>query len=154
MIRKRLAATRNKRVKYPGLKQLAESSPELSASDTRKLERLVRKYGRDAVATAVGEIEVQEPRGPGRPSRGLLPYYEKMHLADWIEDRAEEHRRAGSVKPYTNAEIDLYEMLYSGGEERRDLNKFRKTRKKARLQGRRDLQQLRERLQAQKVGRK
>ena len=29
-------------------------------------------------------------RGPGRPSRGLLPYFERMNLTQWIEERADE----------------------------------------------------------------
>jgi hypothetical protein len=70
-----------------------------------------------------------------------------MNAAWWIDQVAEEHRQAGSRKPYTNAELDLYEMLYGGWDkdldvgEPPDLGTFRKTIKKARLQGRRDLKQ-------------
>ena len=37
-----------------------------------------------------------------------------MALADEIEKLAEEHRQAGSRKPYTDAEIDFYELEYAG----------------------------------------
>jgi hypothetical protein len=114
--------------------------PELSASDTKELARLVRKYGQEAVAAAVQKTPL---RGPGRPSRGLLPYYERMHLADWIEEAAEEHRLEGHRAPYKRAVNDLYELLY-GGTQDRDPEKFAKTTKKKYQQGRRDLQLLKE----------
>jgi hypothetical protein len=50
--------------------QPAELGSSLSASDTKELARLVRKYGRQAVAAAAQEVPL---RGKGRPSRGLLP---------------------------------------------------------------------------------
>ena len=46
----------------------------------------------------------------------------------------------GSRKPYTDAEVDLYEMHYS--HEGRTLDKYLKTIKKRRLQGRQDLIEL------------
>jgi hypothetical protein len=119
--------------RYATPKYLQRPQPELSPSDQKALARLVRKYGRKAVVAATQTVFA---RGPGRPSKGLLPYHERMHLADWIEEQAEEHRQRGSRKPYTDAEIDLYDLLYSGEEERRDLQKFRKTIKKVRQQGR------------------
>ncbi len=113
-----------------------KAGPELSAGDTKALARLIRKYENKTVVAAA---KVLPPgRGPGRPSRGLLPYYERMHLTEWIEERAEEHRQNGSTKPYIEAEIDLYEMFF-GEETPRDLQKFRRTIKKSRQQGRRDL---------------
>ena len=92
------------------------------------------------------------PREPGRPSRGLLPYYERMNLADWIEEQAEEHRKNGSRKPIMAAEIDLYELMFSGEERPPDLLKFRKNLKKKRLQGRRDLLILRRKLASEGRG--
>jgi hypothetical protein len=133
------------------LKQTQPAQLSLSASDTKELTRLVRKYGRAVVATAAGTVLL---RAPGRPSRGLLPYYERMHLAEWIEEQAEEHRQAGSRKPYTDAEIDLYDLQFSGEEESPDFQKWRKTIKKRRQQGRRELHQLLRRLEMQKKGRK
>ena len=112
-----------------------KSRPQLSAAETRALARLVRKYG---IETAIALAKVVPLRGPGRPSRGLLPYYERMHRTEWIEEQAEEHRKRGSTKPYTDAEIDVYEMLF-GDDKLRDLDKFRKTSKKMRQQGRQDL---------------
>jgi len=117
----------------------------LSDAHAKKLATLVRKYGPEAIAKAAKAVVT---RKPGRPSRGDFPYYERMHLADWLEERAEEHRAAGSRKPYTDAEIELYELLYGGEEEKRDLQKFRKTIKKARHRGRLELQEVREALKA------
>jgi hypothetical protein len=70
-----------------------------------------------------------------------------MALADEIEELAEEHRQAGSRKPYTDAEIDFYELEYAGEKNPPDFQKWRKTIKKSRLQGRRELRQYRQRLQ-------
>jgi hypothetical protein len=130
------------------LKQ-TQPAPSLSASDKKELARLVRKYGRRAVVEAAQKVAL---RGPGRPSRGFLPHYENMHLADWIEEQAEEHRQAGSRKPYTDAEIDLYDLQFSGEKKPPDFQKWQKTIKKRRLQGRRELRQLLQRLQKQKRG--
>ena len=47
------------------------------------------------------------------------------------KQRADEHRLNESAKPYTDAEIDTYDMLY-GDESSRDLQKFRRTIKKSR----------------------
>lgn len=113
---------------------------ELTASDIKELARLVRKYGRKGVAAAAGKVSL---RGPGRPSRGPLPYYERMHLADWIEEAREEHRLAGHRAPYKRAVNDLYELLY-GSTRDRDPEKFAKTTKKKYLQGRQDLQLVKE----------
>ena len=44
-----------------------------------------------------------------------------------------------SRKPYTEAEIDLYNLLYDGEEQPPDLEKFRKTLKRKRIQGRVEL---------------
>ena len=116
--------------------QRAQARPGLSAADNKALGRLVRRYGREAVIAAAETIS---PRGPGRPPRGHLPYHERMHLAQWIEEQAEEHRQKKSCKPYTEAEIDLYNLLYDGEEQPPDLEKFRKTLKRKRIQGRVEL---------------
>jgi len=76
-----------------------------------------------------------------------------MHQAEWIEERAEEHRQAGSRKPYTDAEIDLYDLQFSGEEKPPDFQKWRKTIKKSRHRGRRELHQLLQRPEKQKRGR-
>jgi hypothetical protein len=48
-------------------------------------------------------------RAVGRPYIGRA-FYERVHWVDWVEERAEEHRQAGSRKPYIEAHIDLLEM--------------------------------------------
>jgi hypothetical protein len=121
--------------------QPAELRSSLLASDAKELARLVRKYGREPIAAAAHEVPL---RGRGRPTRGLLPDYERMHLADWIEEQAEEHRLAGHRAPYKRAVNDLYDLLYGGGRQDRDPEKFAKTIKKKYLQGRRDLQLVKE----------
>ena len=126
----RLKNTATKRRKlYP------RSRSQLSAAETKAMARLVRKYG---IRTVIALAKVVPLRRPGRPSRGLLPYYERMHRTEWIEEQSEEHRKRGCTKPYTNAEIDVYEMLF-GDDNLRDIDKFRKTSKKMRQQGRQDL---------------
>jgi hypothetical protein len=142
------------RAKYPPLQEGDASAPKPSAAETLRLARLARKYGIETViateprlvkkygaAILIAAVEKAPLRSPGRPSRGLLPYYERMKLAEWIEEQAEEHRQNGSTKPYTDAEIDVFEML-GGNEKSRDLQKFRKTIKKSRQQGRQDLIEL------------
>jgi hypothetical protein len=125
--------------KYPEIEDGPEPEPGLTAADTKELARLVRKYGRDVVADAARKVTL---RGPGRPSRSDLPYYERMHLADWIEEYAEEYRQAGHRAPLKQAKLDVYEMLYAGKEGQRDLEKFLKTIKKKHQQGRRELQEV------------
>lgn len=108
-----------------------QAGPELSAGDRKVLARLIRKYGGDTVVAAA---KVLPPgRGPGRPSRGLLPYYERMHLTEWIEEQAEEYRQKGSTAPYKDAEREMYQMRYGNDEPRKG-----RTIKKLRQQGRRN----------------
>ena len=105
--------------------------PKLSAGDTKVLARLIRKYGGESVVAAA---KVLPPgRAPGRPSRGLLPYYERMHLTEWLEERAEEYRQKGSTAPYKDAERYMYQMRYGNNEPRKG-----RTIKKLRQKGRRD----------------
>lgn len=82
----------------------------LSGSEAKALARLVRKHGREAIATAARDVPL--PRRPGRPSRGDLPYYERMDLAEWIEEQAAEHERNHLSAPYKRAFNDVYEMMY------------------------------------------
>jgi hypothetical protein len=136
------------------IQEEGESAPRLSGAEIRRLARLVRKYGIEAViateprlvkkygaAAVTAAAKEVRLRGPGRPTRGLLPYYERMNSTEWIEERAEKHRQNKSTKPYTDAEIDVYEMRY-GNENPHDLQKFRRTIKKSRQQGRQDLIEL------------
>ena len=86
------------------------------------------------------------PRKPGRPSRGNLPYFELAHLADWIEDVAEEHRKNGKRNAIRLAEVELYEMTVDD-EQRRTPGKFERwlrNIKKKRLIGRRNLLEMRD----------
>jgi hypothetical protein len=122
------------------LKQTQPAELKLSASDAKELARLVRKYGTETVVGAAHKVPV---RGPGRPSLGLVPYYTRMHLADWIEEQAEEHRLAGHRAPYKRAVNDLYELQH-GGTQDRDPEKFAKTTKKKYQRGRRDLRLVKE----------
>jgi hypothetical protein len=156
-----------KYIKMTDAEAAADAAPdrtELSPGDAKKLAALVRQYGWDKIAKAARSIVT---RAPGRPSRGLLPYYERMHEVDWLEDVAEERHKAESHKPYTDAATELYEMKF--GTPRRDkdgklrylmgcidgsplygkapeLASFLNTIKKKRQRGRRELQAAREAL--------
>lgn len=113
----------------------------LTRSDTKALAWLVGKYGRDVIGSLTTMVRLP---GRGRPTRGELPYYERIHFADWLEEVADEHRRAGSRKPYVDAAIDLYEMEFEGEQNHPDLRKFLSTVKRKRLQGRPELHAMRE----------
>jgi hypothetical protein len=139
--------------------------PELSPADAKTLAFLVRKYGREKIALAAWSLVT---RGPGHPSRGLLPYYERMHEADWLEEVAEERRKAGSRKRYVDAATELYEMKFGTPQRDKDGKlryltcyddhgnpvygkapkpaSFLSTIKKKRQRGRRELQEVREAL--------
>jgi hypothetical protein len=90
-----------------------------------------------------------------------------MSETDWLENVAEEHRKAGSLKPYVDAAIELYEMKFGKPERDKDgklryimddgvegdspvygrapeLASFLNTTKKKRQRGRRELQAVRE----------
>jgi hypothetical protein len=116
-----------------------QAGPELSAGDRKVLARLIRKYGGEAVVAAATVLP--PGRAPGRPSRGLLPYYERMHLTEWIEEQAEEYRQKGNTAPYKDAERDMYQMRYGSNEPRKG-----RTIKKLRQQGRRDWIELLEKM--------
>jgi hypothetical protein len=125
--------------------EMSSDLPKLSESDQKKLARLVRKYGCEAVAAAAKKAPPAKPaRGPGRPSR----IFERMWLAGLIDEWAEENRQAGSRQPYKQAEIEYYDCCYSRDEQKRlDFQKFQKKLKKDRLQGRQELQRYHANLQ-------
>jgi hypothetical protein len=153
------------RKKYPHIETTADAKAgtELCGDDAKTLAFLVRKYGREKIALAARSLLT---RGPGRPSRGLLPYYERMHEADWLEEIAEEHRNAKSRKPYVDAATELYEMKFGKPQRDKDgklrylmfyddhgspvygkapeVAGFLSTIKKKRQRGRRELQAVRE----------
>lgn len=112
-----------------------------SESDLKSLRRLVGKYGSSAVSDTAGKVI---PRRPGRPSRGHLPYFEGMHLADWIEEQRAEHKHLGHSAPLKRAINDAYEMLHGDDPDRPDPEKFAKTVKRKLLPARRDLNFLKE----------
>jgi hypothetical protein len=116
--------------------------PPLKPLDVKELSRQVRKFGPKVIAEATKKIPMRGE--PGRPS-GALP--ERVFMTQWIEERADERRRAGSRTPYKDAELDLYELQYGRDEHGlRDVQKFRKTIKKQRLRGRREWQEYAERV--------
>jgi hypothetical protein len=117
---------------------------QLSKADERTLGRLAKKYGRETIAEAAKRIPL--PRPAGRPSRGLEPYWERVNLADWIEEAAEEHRAAGSRKPYEDAEVELFQLTRSPEEQREPgaFQRFQKTLRRKRAEGRRGLELARE----------
>jgi hypothetical protein len=126
-------------------KKRKKRTRKLSVTDAMLLARLVKKYGREMIAAATRQVPL--PRGRGRPS---VPYrvLERAWLADWIDRWAERHRLAGSRKPLYDAATDLYDECYEGvgREDRPDTTKFVDAILRQALRGRRDLQQLRERV--------
>ncbi|MFC3642146.1 hypothetical protein [Aquibium oceanicum] len=108
-----------------------------SESDLKILRRLVGKHGSRAVSDAASKVV---PRKPGRPPRGNLPYFEGMHLADWIDEQRAEHKRMGHSAPLKRAINDAYEMLYGDDPNRRDPEKYAKTVKRKLSRSRSDLE--------------
>jgi hypothetical protein len=134
------------RIQLPRQGRRAQVNPfrpirPLTPSDTRELARLVRKYGRTLVVETA--MSIPEPR-EGRPPRGDLPVFERIHLADWIEEVAKEYQKAGSSKPYRQAELEVYEIQFGGDGKRPDLQTFLTTLKRKRIQGRKELRAARE----------
>jgi hypothetical protein len=120
---------------------------QLSSEDRKRLRTLLRKYGRDQIIQVAKKIDVSQ--GRGRPPRGDLPEYERIHFAQWIEEEAEERRQAGSKSPIKDALYGAFEMDVGelGKEERRNpgrFNRWLKTHKKKWQQGKRELEHLRE----------
>jgi hypothetical protein len=141
-----------------GVTMLPPAKPKLSAGDAMLLARLVRKYGPEFIAAAAQDIPDKIlARSRGRPLMGddepFSPYLRKMHLADCIEEWAEEHRDAGSRKPYDDAYFDLYKIRYGhdliAAAKQRPFAKFQKAIKKDHHQGRRDLLQYAQHLREQ-----
>jgi hypothetical protein len=110
-----------------------------SDRDNKKLASLIRKYGRKRVADALTMIV---PRSRGRPPRGLLPYFERMHLADWIDTVAEECRQSDSKTPIKDAVHQLYDLIFDAEQQRipGHFARWQKAIKTKRLLGRRELQ--------------
>lgn len=79
----------------------------LSLIDTKQLARLVGKYGHPFIATMANDIV---PRGSGRPKG--LPNFDPMHVADWINECAEEHRARGSRHPKRDAALELHDLVF------------------------------------------
>ena len=136
-----------KRRKYD-LEPKLDQPPELCDEDAKRLRTLLRNYGRDQISQVALTIDVCPKRG--RPPRGELPKYERIHFAQWIEEEAEERRKAGSKSPIKDAFYAAFEMDVDElkKEERRDpghFNRWLKTHKKKWHQGNRNLEGLRER---------
>jgi hypothetical protein len=119
-----------------------------SASEGRLLARLIGKYGREAVLAAVNASSPPRPRG--RPTRGNLPIYENMYLADWFEEAAEEYRQRGSKHPIRDAEIALHEMSFGLAPDlaSNSFEGWRLNVKKKRLAGSRALKEVRKAAEA------
>ena len=127
-----------------------EPGPLFSKSDTKELRRLVRKYGRQVIVEAARTIPKQSAIRPGRPERGKYTYLERMHLADWIEEQAEKHRR-DDVRNYLDKAIyDLFLLQYEGEEDAPDLDKFMLTTRRKYFRGRRELKLVIEAAEAQR----
>ena len=111
--------------------------------DTKRLRTLVRKYGAAVVAHAAGIIDL--PRG--RPASSLL-HFERMGLAQLIDDFAEERREDGSTTPIKDAYYWLYDSEFSKEEQAKlkqpadHFEAWKKPIKKMLAQGRKELQSL------------
>lgn len=109
-----------------------------SESDLKSLSRLIRKYGSSAVSNQASKVV---PRGPGRPSRGDLPLFESIHLAQWLEETAAEHRSNG-VRNFMAAAInDLFELTIDEHEQKETgrYERFEKTTRRKLIEGRKAL---------------
>jgi|SRR4029453_8636017 hypothetical protein len=88
-------------------------------------------------------------RGPGRPYAGKA-LYERVHWAEWVEETAEEHRQAGSRKPYVDALLDLLELTEEPEAvckiiaNETQFKRISKNFKKKRIKGRRESQMMKE----------
>jgi hypothetical protein len=111
---------------------------ELSCGDAKKLATLVRKYGRNVVAEAAGTIH---SRGPGRRADRRSPL-NKYHVAWLIDTWAKQARQAGSGTPIKDAVHLFYEVFVSEEEQRQagHFQRWQKSIKKKRLQGRPSVQ--------------
>lgn len=110
------------------------SQSKLSPTEAKLLARLVGKHGREEIAALA--MTITKPRSVGRPNAGDQPLYDLMQFTDMIEDWTEEHRRAGSPKPFVDAATSLYELLYDGEPDAPKLVSFIDTVKRKRQRGR------------------
>ena len=116
-----------------------EQPETLTPDDTKKLARLVRKYGRRMIAEAAQKVRT---KGPGRP---YFPF-ERAHFAEWFEEVEAEYREAGSKQPFIEAAFLLYEWEIDEAERREPgrFERFLATVKNKRKRGKKDLALLRE----------
>lgn len=117
-------------------------------SDLKSLRRLVQKYGSCAVSHAADKVV---PRRAGRPSRGNLPYFEGMHLVQWLEEAAAEYR-ANGVRYFMAAAInDLFELTVDEDDRKQSgrYERFEKTTRRRLIEGRKELRQFLEANSAQ-----
>jgi hypothetical protein len=121
------------------------NSRSLSDQDGKLFARLLRKYGWDTLAANKN----MPLRSPGRPKRGHLPLHEAMHFAQCFEGVIAERREAGSKKPVRDAEIEMYNVIFSDEERRQPghFERWRRTVKNKRLWGQRELDRWRRHLQ-------
>ena len=147
-----VAAARKVPIRGPGRyppRAFKPECPPLKPLDVKELARQVRKFGRKTMAEAAKRSPLR-----GKPGKPPDPNYwnpdtDPENVARSIEMWAHEYRLAGSRTPYKDAEHELYELLHGRGEDGRDVLKFRKTIKKLRLQGRRELLEYAARLRQQ-----
>ena len=52
-------------------------------------------------------------RDPGRPYRARA-LWERTNIAEWLEERVEEHREEGSKKPHIEAALDFLQFVCAG----------------------------------------
>ena len=143
-----------KKYSETGIRPSSQEASPLTDADKRKLAGLVRKYGLATIVAAADKVQL---RGPGRPSRANLPYFERVNLADTLNEWAEEYRLSGSRKPLTDALLDFYEIKYGDDPNKPDFQTFQKTTKRRLCTGRKELRALKLkqlRYSAQKQGRK
>jgi DNA-directed RNA polymerase specialized sigma24 family protein len=115
-----------------------EPKPLFSKDEQRCLARLVAKFGRETVADAAMKVPLPERRGrPSTQKRWLLRVFEDMHLAQSVDEWAEENRRAGtSSQPVRDAIREISDLL--GRSPRTIRNRLRR--------GRRELRTLNQRM--------
>jgi hypothetical protein len=128
--------------------QISKQDPisTMSEGDQKLVARLIGKYGRETVFAAVEVSPGPQPRG--RPSRGKLPLFEDIALAQWFEGEVEEFRDQGSTHPIRDAEILTFQMQFGRAPDpaSREFKAWRLNFKKKRLRGSRELKEVKRRL--------
>ncbi|MER8435398.1 hypothetical protein NKH36_19015 [Mesorhizobium sp. M1312] len=126
----------------------AADGPVWSEADLKSLSRLIGKHGVEAVHRMTNKTA---PRGRGRPSRGDLPYYEGMQLAQWLDEAAAEHRAKGTRNFASAAIYDLFVLTVDEHEHKQPgrFERFLKTTKRKWIEGRKELIQYLEATYAQ-----